>query len=127
MEDCEAPRIRNSKLKLELKEGAVCHAAQPIPSGAPDQMRVDFRVWEEVQFEKRVYHDSAKHELPEWRFALFVVDQRGKGVLGRMATAYAHLKDNILNSTAASPDVEGACQPAAGCGFHSKMDVVWVY
>ena len=46
--------------------------------------------------------------------ALFMVDQKGKGVLGRMVAAYGQLNDSTIGTSAPAPDVEGAFRSTGG-------------
>ena len=74
---------------------------------------------------KRVMFDPELHELPEWLSALFVVDQRGKGLLGRMVAAYGPVNAGMIGTGAPAPDVEGAFRSSSGCRFHTTVDLVW--
>ena len=65
IEGCEGPRIKDFEVRLRIKPDAVPKAAQPIPLGEFDQLRVDFRVEEEVALGKRIYYNPEVHRLPE--------------------------------------------------------------
>lgn len=59
----------------------------------------------ECKLGKRVMVNPEVHELPEYLSALFVVDQKGKGLIGRTVTAYGHVSGNMVKIAAAAPDV----------------------
>ena len=103
IEGCEGPRVNNFQVRLRIKPDAVPKASQPFPLGGFDQLRVDFRVEEEAALGKRVFYDPKVHELPEWLPALFVVDQKNKGLLGIMVTAYGYVNDNTVTAASAVP------------------------
>ena len=62
--------------------------------------RVDYFVSEECKLGKRIMYDPAVHELPEGTTALFMVDQGGKGILGRMVAAYGPVNDTTTGTSA---------------------------
>ena len=88
---------------------------------------MDFRIEEEIALGKRVRYDPAIHELPQWLSAVFVGDQKNKGLLGRIITAYGYVNDQCVTAAAAAPDVEGAFRASSGRRLHTTVDMVWGY
>ena len=74
---------------------------------------------------KRVKFDPSIHDLPEWMSASFVVDQKGKGLVGRMVTAYGIVNDNTIGTAAPAPNVEAAFASTSGKNYHTTLDLVW--
>ena len=70
IDGCEGPRVKDFEVRLRLKPDAVPKAQQPIPLGEFDQLRVDFRIEEEVALGKRVYHDPEKPRQPTLQVGL---------------------------------------------------------
>ena len=59
-------------------------ARQPIPLSPYDQLRVEFHM-EELLHEGKIRKiDTDKEPLPMWSTPVFIVDQDGKGLMGRM-------------------------------------------
>ena len=127
IEGCEGPTMRTFEIDVELKEGSRPRAMQPFNISAYDQLRVDYMIEEEVALGKRVHFDPNIHRLPEWASSLFIVDQKGKGVLGRMVAAYMEVNNATVQVAAAAPDVDRAFRLSSGCRFHTTADLVWGY
>ena len=108
VESCEGPKIKDFEIYLEVRPDVKAKAAQPFNLSEYDQLRVDYFVAEECRLNKRRMYDPMKHGLPEWTCALSMVDQRGKGILGRMACAYGPFNDASVGTFAPAADVEGA-------------------
>lgn len=127
IDGCSKPRIKNYQIDIELKPDARPKAMQPFHLSEFDQLRVDWMVEEECLLGKRVMYDPKRHELPEHLSAMFCVDQKGKGLLGRVVTAYGVVNDATVPTSAAAPDVERAFRSSVGHRLHTTCDLVWGY
>ena len=80
IDGCDAPRVRNHKIRFRVKPGSKPVARQPIPLSPYDDMRVEFHIAEAVAEGKLRKIDVLKEPIPEWSTPVFVVDQDAKGM-----------------------------------------------
>ena len=111
-----------------MKPGAVPKARQPIPLSPYDDLRVEFRIEENiVEGKLRRVEPEKGEKLPEWATPVFVVDQDAKGLLGRLVCAYGVVNAAMELPTFPSADPQRAFDMAAGKRHHTLVDAIWGY
>ena len=93
---CQTPRVQGFVAGVQLKPDAVPRVAQPYNLSAHDQMRLEHHEDMEVK-EGKAEWAPAGHR-GEWGSASFVVDQDGKGLLGRPVRDYRWPNSQTLDS-----------------------------
>ena len=92
---CCAPRVEGYTAHLELKPGAVPVCQQPFPLSVYDQLRLEYHEDLEDHEGKADWLDPGV--VSPWASPSFVVDQAGKGLLGRPVHDYRVVNSNTLD------------------------------
>ena len=127
IEGCEAPCVKDHKIRFRVKSGAVPVARQPIPLSPYDDVRVEYHIAENVAQGKLRKINPNQEQLPEWTTPVFVVDQDAKGLLGRMVCAYGPVNKCLELSSFPSADPNRAFELAAYKRYHTVVDAIWGY
>ena len=120
---CCAPRVEGYTAHLNLKLDAVPVCQQPFPLSAYDQMRLEYHEDLEVHEGKAVWLPPGV--TSPWASPSFVVDQSGKGLLGRPVRDYRLVNAATLDHAWPSPNAEEILRRAQQCALHSNCDCVW--
>jgi len=124
---CDPPTISDKLVHFRLKPGSKPVARQPIPLSPYDQLRVEFHIEELIAEGKIRKIDTDKEPLPMWSTPVFIVDQDGKGLMGRMVCSYGTVNSCLEQPTFPSADPQRAFEMAAGKSHHSVVDAIWGY
>ena len=96
-----------------------------MPLSPYDQLRVEFHIEELLREGKIRKIDTYKEPLPMWSTPVFVVDQDGKGRVGRMLCSYGAVNACLEQALFPSADSQRAFEMAAGKSYHSVVDAIW--
>ena len=120
---CPTPRISNFQARIELKSDAVPRVQQPFRLSTYDQTRLEFH--EDCEVEDGKAEWLAPGVAGQWGSPSFVVDQTGKGLLGRPVRDYRYPNSQTKDNPWPSPDAIGVLQRAQRGSLHSTLDCIW--
>ena len=80
----DPPTRSDKKVRLRVKPHAKLVAGQPTTLSPYDQLRVEFHIEERLHEGKIRKIDTDVEPLPTWSTPVFVVDQDGRCLMGRM-------------------------------------------
>ena len=103
--------------------GAAPRVQQPFPLSNYDQLKLELREDEEVSQGKARWADA--EAWSEWESPSFVVDQSGKGLLGRPVHSYRWVNPQRLDYTWPSPSAEACLARARRAALLSALDCIW--
>ena len=116
-------RVERYTAHLDVKLGANPVCQQPFPLSAYDQLRLEYHEDLEVHEGKAVWLDP--RVASPWASPSFIVDQSGKGLLGRPVRDYRVVNSATLDHAWPSPNAEEILRRAQQAALHTKMDCVW--
>lgn len=120
---CRAPRVEGYLADIVPKGDAQPRIQQPYKLSEFDQRRLEYHEDVEVAEGKAVWAEPGKSYC--WGAPSFVVDQPGKGVLGRPVRDYRWPNSQTLDSAWPSADAEACLRRAQAGVIHSAFDCVW--
>jgi len=122
-EGCEAPRVEGFTVDLKQKPDARPRVFQPFPLSAFDQLRLELHEDMEVAQGKARWAEAG--ERSPWGSPSFVVDQDGKGLLGRPVRDYRWVNSQTEDVAWPSPSAERTLGLAQRAALLTTMDCVW--
>ena len=120
---CNPPQVTGYRAHIESMPDARPRITQQFPLSPFDQRRLEYHEDVEVAEGKAVWleHGCAG----KWGSPSFVVDQEGKGVLGRPVRDYRYPNSQTLDTMWPSPDANAVLARAQRGAIHSTLDCVW--
>ena len=123
MAGCSAPRVEGFTASIQLKPDAQPRVQQPCKLSAFDQKRLEYHEDVEVAEGKAVWAEPGGPYC--WGSPSFVVDQTGKGVLGRPVRDYRWPNSQTLDAAWPAADAEACLRRAQAGSVHTSLDWVW--
>ena len=120
---CCAPRVEGYQAHITLRPDAQPKIQQPYRLSEFDQKRLEYHEDVEVAEGKAVWADPGGSY--SWGSPSFVVDQTGKGVLGRPVRDYRWPNSQTLDTAWPAADAEACLRRAQSGTIHSSFDCVW--
>jgi len=120
---CRAPRVEGFTADIQLKPDAQARIQQPYKLSRYDQTRLEYHEDVEVAEGKAVWAEPGGSYC--WGSPSFVVDQSGKGILGRPVRDYRWPNSQTLDTAWPAADVESCLRRAQSGTIHSGFDCVW--
>ena len=123
VQGCSPPRVTGYTAHIEPMATATPRIQQPFPLSAFDQLRLEYHEDCEVEDNK------AEWVLPgrsgSWGSPSFVVDQPGKGLLGRPVRDYRYVNAQTMDTPWPSPNASAVLDRAQKGAIHSTLDLIW--
>ena len=123
MDGCPAPRVKDFEADIVPKSDSKPRIQQPFPLSEFDQLRLDYHLDEDIALGKARWLSPT--EKCEWASPAFVVDQSGKGLLGRPVRDYRYPNSQTEDHAWPSPDGQRALERATRAALHTTLDCVW--
>jgi len=123
MPGCSPPRVQGYTADLVLKPGAVPRITQPFPLSAYDQLRLEYH--EDVEVLEGKAEWAPPGHASQWGSPSFVVDQEGKGLLGRPVRDYWYPNSQTLDSAWPSPSADRVLTRTQRVVLHTALDCIW--
>ena len=120
---CLAPQVTGYSATIQRKPDAAPVCQQPFPLSAYDQLRLEYHEDLEVHEGKAFWLQPGV--TSPWASPSFIVDQSGKGLLGRPVRDYRIVNASSLDHAWPSPNAEEILRRAQQAALHTKMDCVW--
>ena len=123
IQGCNAPQVEGFTASIKLKPDAVGRCQQPFKLSAYDQYRV------EVHEDVLIAEGKAEWAPPGMALAFasptFVVDQEGKGLMGRPVHDYRYLNSSTLDCAWNSAEVDECLKRVQAGWYNTSLDCVW--
>ena len=123
IEGCNAPRVEGFLAHIEPLPNAVPKIQQPLQLSPFDQLRLEFHEDQDVAEGKAEW--VLPGEAGSWGSPSFVVDQVGKGLLGRPVRDYRYVNSQTADAPWPSANANACLQRAQRGAIHSTLDAVW--
>ena len=120
---CHAPRVEGFVAKIHPVPDAVGRCQQPFRLSEYDQARLELAEDIEVAEGKAVWAEPG--QAFTFCSPSFVVDQDGKGLLGRCVRDYRFMNSQTCDTAWPAADAELCLSRAQAGWFHSSLDCVW--
>ena len=120
---CAAPRVTGFEASIPLRQEAVPRVLQPLHLSPYDQLRLEYH--EDLDVDEGKARWLEPGEKSGWGSPSFVVDQEGKGLLGRPVRDYRYVNSQTLDVAWPSANAERVLQRAQQAALHSTLDCIW--
>ena len=123
MQGCLAPQVEGFVADVKLIPGAQPRVTQPFPLSKYDQLRLEYH--EDMEVAEGKAYWAPPGEAHEWGSPSFVVDQEGKGLLGRPVRDYRWPNSQTLDAGWPSPQADQVLAAAQKGQVHTMLDCIW--
>ena len=123
VEGCFAPRVEGFTTHIEPLPGAVPKIQQPLSLSPFDQMRLEYH--EDLDVAEGKADWVPPGQAGRWGSPSFVVDQSGKGLLGRPVRDYRYVNSQTADAPWPSANAGACLQRVQRGSIHSTLDAVW--
>ena len=110
-------------MDIQLKPDYVPKVQQHFRLSEFDQRRLEYH--EDIEVAEGKAEWASPGTSTEFGSPSFVVDQAGKGVLGRPVRDYRHLNSQTVDAAWPAADAEACMTRAQKGSLHSSFDCVW--
>ena len=117
IQGCAPTRVKGYKAHIELTQNATPRIQQPFPLSAFDQLRLEHH--EDAEVEENKAYWVPPGQAGSWGSPSFVVDQAGKGLLGRPVRDYRYVNSQTIDTPWPAPNSTAVLNTAQRRAIHS--------